>query len=129
MKLLTPALLALLSTCATSGPELADPSRTWHLETLNGAPFTSRATLVLDEARFSGRAPCNSYFGGWSGTYPAFSSTQIGATRMACPDLAEEDAFLKALGAANQARMDDGRLILTGPDDHELVFAEGAPAD
>ncbi len=124
----TLAALLLLAACTqgeAGGVTEAAIAHDWRLVSLNGQAFAARATLDLTEAgRAAGQAPCNRYFGAREGELPAFRLAGVGATRMACADLAAEDDFLRALGAVRAAALEEGRLVLTGPE----VRLEFAPA-
>lgn len=123
----TLAALLLLAACTPgeTGPTEAALARDWRLVALNGQAV--RATLDLSEAgKAAGQAPCNRYFATREGTLPDFRLAGIGATRMACPDLAAETDFLNALGAVRTAALEEGRLILAGPDGVRLEFAPAA---
>ena len=47
----------------------------------------------------------------------------IGATKMACPDLAAESAYFEALQAMQRAELDQGHLYLIGPEGRIKEFA------
>src|SRR5690606_22593473 len=95
-------------------------NRRWRLIELNGRrvePPTDRegAYFELDatEARLTGNASCNRFFG----TYELLAGDRIrfgvlGATRMACPELAQESEFLDVLGRADNYSLGDGELSL-----------------
>ncbi|TNF21775.1 MAG: META domain-containing protein [Rhodobacteraceae bacterium] len=128
MKLvLLPLLLAALAaSCDRDAPVTAyGPSdRTWQLERLDGAPFTARATLGFPaEGRLTGMAPCNSFRGPQTATYPDFAAGPLLTTRRACPDLAAEQTFLRALEAMRRAKITDTHLILSTPQGREMVFS------
>jgi heat shock protein HslJ len=66
-----------------------------------GAAKAPRATLVFeDNGRVGGLAPCNRWFAQVDGTPPAFAVGPVATTRMACPDMAAEVAFLDLLSRA-----------------------------
>ncbi len=95
----------------------------WQLSELNGARFTARATLEFPEpGELVGQAPCNRYFGTQNAPYPWFKAENIGATRMACPDLGQEQVFLQALTNMTQAEVQGQTLILSNEDGGEMVF-------
>jgi heat shock protein HslJ len=97
--------------------------RVWTLTELDGAPFSARATLSFpDRGRIAGQAPCNRYFGTLTAPYPWFATDMLGSTKMACPDLAQEDAFFSALAAMTQAETLGNTLILRTDDGREMVF-------
>lgn len=125
-------ILLLLAACQDQpAPAPLTPAalaRDWRLVSLNGAAAPARATLDLREpGRAAGQAPCNRWFATRGGDLPAFTLTQIGATRMACPDLAAESAYLAALAAVTGAALDGDALVLSGPDGAALRFLPVAP--
>ncbi|SEM98010.1 Heat shock protein HslJ [Gemmobacter aquatilis] len=121
----------LLAACQEEPQAALTPealARDWRLVALNGAAAPARATLDLREpGKAAGQAPCNRWFATRSGDLPAFTLSQIGATRMACPDLAAESAYLAALAAVTGAALDGEALVLTGPEGGTLRFVPGAP--
>jgi heat shock protein HslJ len=95
----------------------------WYLSKLNGAPFTSTATLTFPEAgRIAGQAPCNRYFGTMKARFPAFETGPVASTKRACPDLMAEGAFFTALRLARRAEVSTDRLILSDDTGPLLVF-------
>lgn len=117
--------LAMFSACRSDSASApyADGKTVWALKELNGAPFPATATLSFPEpAQIAGQGPCNRYFGALKGSYPQFSAGPIGSTRMACPDLRAETAYLMAFEAVTRAQMSDGTLTLTGPDGLRMLF-------
>ncbi|UYV36653.1 META domain-containing protein [Rhodobacteraceae bacterium D3-12] len=130
--LILTALHATTSPVSAHGnhPPFDAPGHVWQLIELNGAPFTARATLTFPEpGKLAGQAPCNRYFGKMWGDYPWFKAGQIGATRRACPELAAEQAFLKALGEMSQADASDSHLLLTGAGRQSMVFRLMPPTE
>jgi heat shock protein HslJ len=94
----------------------------WSLAEVDGQPATYSATLSLgDDGRISGQAPCNRYFGGVDGALPDFRPTGLGATRMACDQLAQEQAYLTLLQGADRLTWSDRELHISGAG-HVLVF-------
>lgn len=61
------------------------------------------ATLLIEDNRIAGNAGCNSYFGTLNLTPSTggFQTSQLGATKKACPDMSGEDNFLSVLQQAN----------------------------
>lgn len=97
--------------------------KTWHLVELEGAPFAGRATLTFPEAgRIAGEAPCNSYSAEMTVPYPWFEASRIAVTRRACPKLAAEAAFLKALENASISEVLGDTLMLSDDNGPLLVF-------
>jgi len=108
----------------------------WALETLGGEPFEARAVMAFgeDEAGgplLRGEAPCNGFRGIYGVQSPEggmFDAGPLATTRMACPDLEAESAFLSALESAVEAEIDGERLILRGPEGAEMTFVAEGPA-
>lgn len=84
-------------------------------------------TLDIDGDHVSGRAACNSYGGNVLIENGSFETTDVFQTEMAClPDeiMEAESIYLSALRVVDTARLDDGRLTLSGLDT-KLVFEAG----
>jgi len=95
----------------------------WVLVELDGAKFAPRATLKFPEpGRISGHAPCNTFQGAQDAPYPWFDVKQVAATRMACPDLAAETAYLAALSDMTLSEVSGNTLILSNESGREMVF-------
>jgi heat shock protein HslJ len=131
-KYLIPALFAV-SACVSApagadggGGSWANVDTDWRLVEMDGAPFPAKATLRIGAAAVLGKGPCNSYRGSRKGDYPALEIAQIAATRMTCPDLALESAYLTRLGGMTEGRIDGDRLILSDGKGGSLVF-QAAP--
>ncbi|MFC2034387.1 META domain-containing protein [Chloroflexota bacterium] len=72
------------------------------------------ATFTGAEGQVRGSAGCNSYFGGYEIEGSNLSVTQIGNTEMYCMEpegrMDQEQAYLKALQAAETFMVQDGKL-------------------
>jgi heat shock protein HslJ len=130
------SLAALLLLAACLGSDFTDSLEgSWQLDsgTLEGEPIVLQAshpvTMNLDGERISGTAACNGYQGEYRISGSRFQIRDgVAATEMACTPsqvMETERRFLDALVAADTVALDDGRLILSGPDT-ELVFTSGA---
>lgn len=118
-------LLLALSACSAgqSVSKLADRTTEYVLVEIDGVPFAANATLRFPDAgKISGQAPCNSYFATQTVPYPWFGIEGVGATRMACPDLAAEAAYFGALEDMTQALVTNGRLTLSNSNGRRMVF-------
>lgn len=114
-----------LSACARdeSIANFVEPTAKYHLVELDNAPFVARATIQFPEAgRIVGKAPCNSYFAAQTVPYPWFGLEGIGATRMACGDMAAEATFFAALEDMTLAEVAGDTLILSNPSGRQMVF-------
>jgi heat shock protein HslJ len=123
--------LVALALSACVGPALSDDIATgeWQLIAMEGQPVTWTANLALAaDGKVSGQAPCNRYFGTNSATLPDLSLGALGATKMACPDLAAESSFFEALSAMTRAELDQGHLFLTGAEGRVMEFVRDRAA-
>ncbi|WP_428926667.1 META domain-containing protein [Marinibacterium sp. SX1] len=127
---LLPAALAL-ALGATAAPAqeaapadpYADRDTTWVLVMLDTVPFEATATLRFpQDGQVAGKAVCNNYSGPQDGDFPEFRTGVLMATRMACPDMAQEQVFLDALADMRLAARKDGMLILSDGGDRQMVF-------
>lgn len=95
----------------------------WHLVNLDGGPFTARATLAFpEEGVIAGEGPCNRYSARQSVPYPWFRAEHVVTTRRACPELAEEQRFLRALAEMTLAEVAGDTLVLSNEAGREMVF-------
>lgn len=96
----------------------------WILSRVDGQPAGYTATLNLGDAgRITGQAPCNRYFADLTRDGDSFVLGAIGATRMACLQIAGEAAFFQTLQGVETAKLGPGLLTLTGGG-HEMVFVQ-----
>lgn len=118
-----PLLLLALSMTACQADETisgySDTDAVWVLTEMNGKAPNSTVTLAFpDQGKIAGRAPCNRYFGAQTKPLPWFETGPIASTKMACPNLDEEQQYFQALGKAALAEVSKTTLILsddTGP--------------
>jgi heat shock protein HslJ len=97
--------------------------KVWHLESLDGVGFAARATLEFPaEGELRGEGPCNSYSGEQAVPYPWFSAEGVAATERACPELAQEAAYLAALGEMTLVEVLGDVMILSNDAGREMVF-------
>ncbi len=123
MTRLLPALtLALAAACT---PALATGiGGEWHLVGIEGSRAPAAATIVFAaDGKVSGKAPCNRYFGSYSGELPDIALSPLGATRMACDQLEAEAAYFEALQAMTRAEVDQDHLFLIGAKGGVLEFS------
>lgn len=76
-------------------------------------PADHSATLAfLKDSKIAGGTGCNRYFGDFKEDGNKLSFNNMGSTRMMCPDMQFEDAYLKALANVAAYRIDGGKLEL-----------------
>lgn len=105
-------------TCIPRGADLAGTY--WKLVYVEGAtvaapPGQREPHMVLQAAqgRVQGFAGCNGFFGGYEIKDAGVRFSRMGATMMACPEgMDTEDAFLKALAAADRHEIVGEHLLL-----------------
>ena len=96
---------------------------TWQLSALTGAPFPARATLTFEPGGpVAGQAPCNRISTRNPEPKPWIALDPIAATKMACPALEAETAYLPALAAMTQSEVRDNTLFLRNDEGGEMVF-------
>ncbi|SEB45919.1 META domain-containing protein [Rhodobacter sp. 24-YEA-8] len=128
MRRSTALSLALATTlaCAAGAARSAETisGGEWLVIAQDGVRVSYEASFAIDaDGQISGKAPCNRYFGPNQAELPALALTAIASTRMACDRMADEHAYLTALGAMTGAEIRGETLVLTGPDDSSLEFS------
>ena len=102
----------------------ADPSATYVVTEIDGAPFAPRATIAFPEQGTArGEGPCNSWSASQTAPYPWIELGPILATKRACADLPDEARFFDALGGMRIAEVSGPVLILIGENGRQMVFA------
>lgn len=100
-----------------------DTADIWVLSALNETPASARITLEFpEEGRIAGQAPCNRYFATQPLPLPWFKANNIGATKMACPNLDLESRYFGLLEKMTTAEIAGDILILRGDSGETLVF-------
>lgn len=75
------------------------------------------------ENRLKGKAPCNTYFGGFkTDLISAFQASAIASTKMYCSNMSFEDLYFSNLQNADRYEIKDGRLLLYFKDKIFLGF-------
>jgi heat shock protein HslJ len=96
----------------------------WVLTILpGGAPVADGTftTLLLADGQLSGNAPCNTYSGAYTLEGTTINVSSIVRTKMACPALEQEDAYLTALADVASYTIDGDTLVLAGADGTALL--------
>ncbi|MCX7566776.1 META domain-containing protein [Sulfitobacter sp. F26169L] len=118
-------LLTALSACKGDETVRAygGADHVWTLKELGGATFPAKATLTFPKAgEIAGEGPCNRYFGALKTPYPWFDAGPIGSTRVACPEMTAETAFLAALESATLSEVAGDTLVLSNTEGLVMVF-------
>lgn len=92
----------------------------WKLTSMEGIPAAAidsevdAFTLMFDgeEMMAAGRTNCNRFFCNYEAIDGTLAFGEMGMTRMACPDMEFEDAFVQMLGEVDSFSIDGGELTL-----------------
>lgn len=126
---LAAALIGTAACTSTKQATLADLSGEWNIVAVNGTDITIPSEQEQPYIGFDtvngqvfGNSSCNSMIGIFdtSATAGTIDLSNIGSTRMACPDMALEQEIFTALGKVNTYR-------LTSAGDIELCDEAGTP--
>lgn len=128
------ALLAAMTACGGSQEKsLPLEGTTWKLAKMDAIPaknidaeadfftleFNAADTMV------AGRTNCNRFFGKYELKGQQLEFENLGMTRMACPEMQYEDAFVKMLDEVDRYEIDGSKLKFY---DDKKVVAEFRPA-
>lgn len=121
------ALLVMTAACGSAGQDKTLEGTTWKLSKMEAIP----AAAIDKEADFftlqfnaadtmvAGRTNCNRFFGKYELKGRELEFENMGMTRMACPDMQYEDAFVKMLDEVD--RFEIKGSVLTLFDDHKTL--------
>lgn len=140
MKRVVAAVALLFAMTACGGAQknaLPLEGTMWKLSEMKGIPATAidaeadAFTLQLNPAdtMVAGRTNCNRFFGRYELKDARLSFGNMGMTRMACPDMTYEEAFVKMLSEVDRYAVEGKELKLYGEDRPLATFrAVEAPA-
>ena len=99
----------------------------WLLDEAAGNPSfdaDGSVTIDFDEDAVHGTGPCNTFNGAYELDGDSIAIGPLASTMRSCGDMVDqaETAIFAAFEAVDTAAMDDDRLVLSGPDDLEMVF-------
>lgn len=112
------ALLVTMAACGSAAQDKTLEGTTWKLAQMGSIP----ATAINQEADFftlefnaadtmvAGRTNCNRFFGKYELKGQKLSFGNLGMTRMACPDMQYEDAFVKMLDEVDSYAIEGSEL-------------------
>jgi heat shock protein HslJ len=113
------------TTSELQGQNLVDQSKKsnltldnqWIIESFNNKSLTnisksSQITIGKDLKTFTGNGACNRIGGGLTVKENTITFSDIRSTKMYCPEMPQEDLFLKNLGLTNQYKIVGGELFL-----------------
>ena len=123
------ALLVTMAACGSAAQDKTLEGTTWKLAKMESIP----ATAINQETDFftlefnaadtmvAGRTNCNRFFGKYELKGRELSFENLGMTRMACPDMQYEDAFVKMLDEVDSYEIKGSELKFY---DDKKVIAE-----
>lgn len=89
----------------------------WILYNLDGKEFTSenRTYIVFNtiDSKVAGTAACNNFFGKFKKNGSSLTFEPLAATRIACPELEKETAFMKAIQNTASYKISGNKLTLS----------------
>ena len=112
------ALLVTMAACGSAAQDKTLEGTTWKLAQMGSIP----ATAINQETDFftlefnaadtmvAGRTNCNRFFGKYELKGQKLSFGNLGMTRMACPDMQYEDAFVKMLDEVDSYAIEGSEL-------------------
>lgn len=112
------ALLVTMAACGSAAQDKTLEGTTWKLAKMESIP----ATAINQETDFftlefnaadtmvAGRTNCNRFFGKYELKGQKLSFGNLGMTRMACPDMQYEDAFVKMLDEVDSYAIEGSEL-------------------
>ena len=103
------ALLMMMAACGSAGQDKKLEGTTWKLAKMEAIPA----------AAVAGRTNCNRFFGKYELKGKELELKNLGMTRMACPDMQYEDAFVKMLDEVDRFEIKGAELTLF--DDHKAL--------
>lgn len=112
----------VLLSCASSNtpkPILNSPfeNTKWILYNLDGKEFTSenQTYIVFNtiDSKVTGTAACNNFFGQFKIKGNSLTFDPLAATRIACPELEKETAFMKAIQNSASYKISGNKLTLS----------------
>lgn len=125
-KILLIALVAVFVGCQPS--EKLDLTGDWKLTEMNGAKLENPEVEITlsfdtDQMQVNGNGGCNQYFGSYTLNNNELEFSNMGATKMACPDIDNiEMEYFQLLDGKLIAKSTDNRLELKKEDKTVLVF-------
>jgi putative lipoprotein len=139
--LLVCAAAAMASCCdcyrATERSQTPVTGEPWRLVQMDGRPFAYAEDAPADiftltfgeEGRMTGKGSCNRLSGTFTNdnSNGTLSLGGLVATRMMCPDQANEDRFLKLLGSIDAYTIDGNMLMLFTNGEQVLMLERAVP--
>ena len=121
----TTSLAFTLAACGGGGARSLDGTD-WVLTSLHGQIPLGSFTLSFVDGEISGKAGCNSYFGGYDQSGDSLNFPMIGMTEMFCMDpegiMDQESLYLGIMSRVSTFSRNETQLRLEANDGAFLVF-------
>ena len=126
-------MAAVLTGCACQKSTMKDAmTHEWNIDKIDGQALDNKGEktpfigLDVENSRVYGNASCNSLTGGFKAEGDAkkgaIGLSQMGMTRMMCPDMSTETKIVEALSRVKKYRFSkSGSLILTDDNDKAII--------
>lgn len=105
----------------------------WSVVTIAGTEvkMTSEPLPVIQfqDSLVSGNAGCNTFNGGYELSAEALTFGDFAVTKMMCPDMQVEDAFLQAIHQVASFKIADNKLSLLNAEGQEVIGCEKKVAE
>ena len=126
MRLFTTLSALLLATACVRNETVTaygGADHVWQLSSMDGAPVSYAATLLLTpDGRVSGAGPCNDFAARQGAPYPWFTLERFVATEIYCDKLADEQRYFTALQEMSLSEVSGTRMILSNDAKREMLF-------
>lgn len=118
INLMATAAVALMFIMCTGNSEIPVESN-WELEYIytdgnaTEPPQDHNASIAfLKDSKIAGETGCNRFFGEYHSKGNSLKFDKVGTTRMMCPQMQFETAWLETISKTNSFEMDNGQMIL-----------------
>lgn len=114
------ALGTMVSCCNSEKMTLAGEGLSWKLASMEGiteeAINSEEGNFAMQfnakEGMLAGRTNCNTFFGKYTDENGKLTFSEMGMTRMMCPDMTQEDVFMQALSTVDNYTIEGDVLTL-----------------
>jgi heat shock protein HslJ len=122
----------ILAACSSPGSSLT--GKVWALTELKGAPLTAGVGIsaqFTSDGKVSGSAGCNRYTGTYTVSSNSITFSSMATTMMMCDEsvMAQESAYLSALGEAKTYTVKGDQLTLAGSDKTSIAVYKAESQD
>lgn len=133
---LASVFLSSCCACRKGSPKIANlEADKWRLTEFRGEAVPTEKSVVLtfdaEKKMVYGKAPCNNFFGGYSlfeDPQHNIEITNVGVTRMLCPNTRIEDGFVRELSDVKRLKIEGDRLLLLDAQGDLVALLTAVPA-